>query len=162
MLACRAVLTSADAWIDALGLAPNPEGGFYRLHHAGPPLAGAARPLVTIIYYLVRADAPRARLHRSQADAIHYHHVGGELRLHTLDDAGAHEVHALGADAPQRVIAGGLWKAIELVSGPFALISEAVVPGWVPRDHERAGAALLAGLAPSIAAALAPFVGGAP
>ena len=47
-------------------------------------------------------------------------------------------------------MAGGRWKAIELVEGPWALISEAVVPGWSIQDHASADTALRERLAPFV------------
>jgi len=41
----------------------------------------------------------------------------------------------------QHLVPGGWWKAFE-VRGPWALISEAVAPGWDAADEEVATAAL--------------------
>ncbi|MEZ4381878.1 MAG: cupin domain-containing protein [Nannocystaceae bacterium] len=158
------MIDSAKAWIAALGLEPNPEGGYFRGYAQRPDPSGAPRPLMTVIYYLLSAEAPRARLHRSSATALHYHHAGGALEIHSVDAAGRHRARTLASPgvagaAPQVVVEGGSWKAIELVDGPYALISEAVVPGWIAADHESATPATLATLGD--AAALRPFVAGA-
>ena len=161
-------VAEAEAWIAALDLAPNPEGGYYRLSAQVPMPGGGPRPLMTVIYYLLTEQEPRARLHRSSADSVHFHHGGGVLRLHSLGVDGALRRRDLGAVSlerrggapePQVVVAGGSWKGIELVSGSYALISEAVVPGWSPEDHESASRAELAAFPAEAAHALARFVG---
>ncbi len=152
-------MDDAADWISELGLAPNPEGGYFRQYHAAPFPDGRTRPLITVIYYLLTAAAPRARMHRSGADGLHFHHAGGVLRVHSLGPDGDHRAEPLGPPhAFQVVVAGGRWKAIELVDGPWALISEAVVPGWSIDDHASADATVLEGLAPELRALLGPFV----
>ncbi|MCA9660722.1 MAG: cupin domain-containing protein [Myxococcales bacterium] len=145
------MIDSAQAWIAALELEPNPEGGHFRGYVTRADPSGGTRPLMTVIYYLLSAEAPLARLHRSSATAIHYHHAGGVLEIHSVDADGRHASRSLASPgvaraAPQVVVEGGAWKGIELVEGPYALISEAVVPGWIPEDHESATAAALAQL----------------
>lgn len=155
-------MEQAAEWIDALGLSQNPEGGYFRQYHAADfPGEPRSRPLITVIYYLLTAEAPRARMHRSSAAGLHFHHAGGVLRVHSLGPEGDLRAALLGPPHGfQVVVAGGRWKAIELVSGPWALISEAVVPGWSPDDHSSADARVLARLTPAQRELLAPFVGG--
>ena len=152
----------AADWIAELGLSQNPEGGYFRQYHAADfPGGPRARPLITVIYYLLTSEAPRARMHRSSADGLHFHHAGGVLRVHSLAPDGEHRAELLGPPhAFQVVVPGGRWKAIELVEGPWALISEAVVPGWSPDDHCSADARVLEQLPPAQREMLAPFVGG--
>lgn len=149
----------AAGWIERLALRPNPEGGhFAALHHVPDP-ARPDDPLLTVIHYLLDARAPSARLHRNEGTALHYHHLGGALTIHTVDDAGVHRTERLGAPFDRQVIVpAGVWKAIELTEGPWALISEAVAPGWTPERHASATPALLATWPPAVAADLAPFV----
>lgn len=159
--------TIAEAWIAGLELAPNPEGGYYRLSAQVPMPGGGPRLLMTVIYYLLTEEEPRARLHRLDADSVHFHHCGGTLRVHTLGADGALGQRELGtaraggesSPEPQIVVPGGSWKGIELVSGSYALISEAVVPGWSPEAHQSASQADLAMFPAEAAQALAGFVG---
>lgn len=153
----------AAGWIERLALRPNPEGGhFAALHEVPHPGRHEAPPLLTVIHYLLDARAPRARLHRNGGAALHYHHLGGALTIHTVDDAGVHRTQRLGAPFDrQALVPGGVWKAIELSEGPWALISEAVVPGWTPESHTSATPDLLATWPPDLAARLAPFIDGA-
>ena len=153
-------MDDAADWIAELGLIPNPEGGHFRQYHAAPCPDGRARPLITVIYYLLTAVHPRARMHRSGADGLHFHHAGGLLRVHSVGPGGDYRVEPLGPPhAFQVVVAGGRWKAIELVEGPWALISEAVVPGWSVDDHASADVGTLESLGPALRERLAPFVG---
>lgn len=151
----------AAAWIRHLGLEANPEGGHYRLHHAAPsPDPADPRPLITVIYYLLDAASPPARLHAGAGASLHFHHLGGALRIHSLDAAGEYRAQRLGPPCDLQVaVPGGAWKAIEVIEGPWALISEAVVPGWTAADHRSAGPELRGQLAPGLWERLAPFVG---
>ncbi|HGG57487.1 MAG TPA: cupin domain-containing protein, partial [Nannocystis exedens] len=133
--------------IAKLDLRPNPEGGYYRSRGVVPMPGGGPRPLMTVIDYLLTEASPRARFHRISADTLHFHHCGGTLRLHCVADDGLVRSRDLGPFSrsprtePQVALAGGLWKGMELVSGSYALISEAVVPGWCAQDHTSASAA---------------------
>ena len=148
----------AAAWIRRLDLEANPEGGHFAVHHRGPDLPGGD-PLVTVIYYLLDAAAPRARLHATAGASLHYHHAGGALRVHTLDERGAYRAQRLGPPHDLQVFAPpGAWKALELLDGPWALISEAVVPGWTPAGHRVAAPDLLRHLDPVLQDTLSPFL----
>ena len=148
--------------IARLALIENPLGGYFRVHHSRAfPGAEDGPPLITVIYYVLTRASPRAQLHRVQADGVHFHHAGGVLRIHSLGPADDYAAELLGPpDAYQVAVAAGRWKAIELVSGPWALISEAVVPGWMPQLHESADMSLRDRVSPALWAILGPFVGG--
>lgn len=124
----------------------NPQGGWYRSVHLTPaPEAG--RPVASVINYLVDASAPISWFHRMSADAMHYFHQGDPLAVVTIAPDGRFDRIVLGGDldAGQRFqveVPGGHWKAFELLGPSWALISEAVAPGWVPEDQEDATSAL--------------------
>ncbi len=128
--------------IEHLGLAANPLGGWYKQVHECPPPRGAGRSLVTVITYLLDRARPVAYLHRTSADAIHYFHQGCPLAVVTVSPGGRLRRQALGRDLENgeslQVVAGGSWKAFQLVGGPWALISEAVAPGWEATDQTEA------------------------
>lgn len=153
--------SDAASVIASLDLAPNPAGGYFRQYHrARYPGEADGSPLITVIYYLLTMASPRAQLHRVRADGLHFHHAGGILRIHSLGPADDYRAELLGApNAYQVAVAAGRWKAIELVSGPWALISEAVVPGWSPELHESADMSLRDRVSPALWAILGPFVG---
>lgn len=139
-------LPSTTDLIDALSLLPNPQGGWFRpIHQVDAPDDG--RPVATIINYLVDITAPISYLHRMSADAVHYFHCGCPLAVVTVSPSGDFERTVLGGDLDaghqfQVTVPGGYWKGFELVGEPWALISEAVAPGWVPSDQDNATAEL--------------------
>lgn len=140
-------LPPVDAVVQALDLAPNPQGGWFRaIHQVEHPTA--VRPVANAINYLLDAASPICFLHRMSADAMHYFHRGCPLAVTTISPAGRVERSVLGPDLAagnelQVYVPGGWWKAFELVGEPWALISEVVAPGWIPDDQETATAAQL-------------------
>ncbi len=137
-------------WIEALGLAPHPEGGHFRevyrsadvIPAAGLPARyGAARCAATSIYFLLEGRE-RSHLHRLRSDEVWYHHAGGVLRIAViLPDGTRRDVRlgsALSSDArPQAVLPAGAWFGAQLESdSDFALIGCAVAPGFDFADFE--------------------------
>jgi len=97
------------------------------------------------------------------ADAIHYFHQGCPLAVITVSSTGRASRQVLGLDPDaghslQVVVSGKTWKAFELAGGPWALISEAVTPGWVSSDQEEATPELYQRQYPHLGAAIARFV----
>ncbi len=131
--------------VEALGLAPHPEGGFYRetfrgslvlegLPHGGP------RSAHTAIYFLLPGGTFSA-LHRVASDEVWHHYEGGPLELHTIDDAGRHEAITLGKDLargerPQHVVPAGVWQAARASEARHALCGCTVAPGFDFGDFE--------------------------
>ncbi len=68
-----------DSLVRTLGLAPHPEGGFYREHYR--------TAASTAIYFLLPADTFSA-FHVIAADEIWHHYAGAPLELHTIDHEG--------------------------------------------------------------------------
>jgi len=98
---------------------------------------------MSVINYLVDAARPIGFLHRMGAESMHYFHQGCPLDVVTVSPEGevAHALLGPDLDAGQQLqylVPGGVWKGFELQGGPWALISEAVVPGWVADDQEHA------------------------
>jgi predicted cupin superfamily sugar epimerase len=126
-------MTDADALIDALGLAPHPEGGWYRQTWAAPAPEGE-RPAGTAIYYLLRAGE-RSHWHRVDADEIWLFHAGEPLRLSQGPAAeGPRRDEVLGLDLaagerPQIVVPAGHWQSARPL-GAFTLVSCTVCPGF--------------------------------
>ncbi len=153
----------AEPVIERLGLAVNPLGGWYKQVHECRPPRGTGRSLVTVITYLLDSSRPVAYLHRTSADAIHYFHQGCPLAVVTVSPDGELRRQVLGrdldhGDSLQLVVAGGTWKAFELVGRPWALISEAVAPGWEATDQAEATPAVYERDHPHLGDALAPLV----
>ena len=140
-----------QAWIERLQLARHPEGGYFRriyTHSQAHPQAdvgvGAAehspRPQVTSIHYLLTRDEPVGHLHRNRSTILHYLQDGGPVEYILLSEPGTCQRITLGfapGDALFLAVPGGCWKASVLRgNATHALVSEAVVPGFDPADHE--------------------------
>jgi predicted cupin superfamily sugar epimerase len=132
--------------ITALSLEPHVEGGYFRRTYQSDwtaALAYGERRLLSSIYYLLTDDSPIGHLHRNTSDIIHYFHGGSPLTYLVVHPDGRLEQNILGADLEQGqqlqlLVRGGCWKASELASGEFGLISEAVAPGFDYADMELA------------------------
>lgn len=124
---------AAKALIDQLGLAPHPEGGWYR--ETWRAEAGAdERAGATAIHFLLE-QGQRSHWHKVDATEIWLWHAGSPLRLLTApDDAGPVAERRLGGDVltgqvPQHVIAPHHWQAAEADLG-WALVSCIVAPAF--------------------------------
>ncbi len=132
--------------ITKLSLEPHVEGGYFRRTYQSSltmDLAYGARPLLSSIYYLLTDDSPIGYLHRNTSDIIHYFHGGSPLTYLIVHPDGRLDRKMLGADLErgqqlQLLVPGGCWKASELESGGFGLLSEAVAPGFDYADMELA------------------------
>lgn len=147
----QALPDTAEALIASLALEAHPEGGFFRRYYTSVQQTtsrGRERPLMSCIYYLLTEASPLGCLHRNRSDIVHFWQGGGALRYTLVHANGQLERCVLGPDFAagqqlQLVVPGGCWKASELLSGPYGLISEAVCPGFDYHDHEFAQAELL-------------------
>jgi hypothetical protein len=148
---------AARAVVEALGLAPHPEGGYYRETFRSPieVRAGArpARAASTCIYFLLPGGSFSA-FHRVASDEVWHHYDGAPLELHTLDEAGVHRVERLGhaldaGERPQLVVPAGVLQAAVPAGGPFALCGCTVAPGFDFADFELPARADLARRFPS-------------
>lgn len=136
----------AEHWIRTLGLAPHPEGGWFREVHRSteriesglPARFPSARPFLTSILFQLCAGE-RSRFHRLAADEVWFHHAGGSLRLHLLEGAREYRILDLGPGQPQVVVPHGTWFAAEPEQrASFALVGCAVAPGFAFEDFELA------------------------
>lgn len=125
--------------IETLQLEPHPlEGGYYkRTYQSQLSVATKTgeRSLMSSIYYLLTQEQPIGYFHRNRSDIVHYYHLGGAIAYWLVSPDGAVERRVMGSDLAagqdlQLTVPGGYWKASELNSGEFALISEAVAPGF--------------------------------
>ena len=140
-------MTDAHALIAALGLAPHPEGGWYRETWRAEAPAGG-RGAATAIHFLLEAGQ-RSHWHRVDATELWLFHAGDALLLETAaDEAGSVQAVRLGPDVlagevPQFRIPPGHWQAASAGPG-WALVScivspafefagfELAPPGWAP------------------------------
>jgi predicted cupin superfamily sugar epimerase len=138
----------AADWISRLDLAPHPEGGWFRRIYTSAQeinFDGRARALATSIYYLLNSQQPRGCLHRNRSDILHFLIDGGPLEYCVLDAAGELRRIRLGGDGERFLpVAGGCWKASQLIDGArHGLIAEVVTPGFDFADHEFADEAAI-------------------
>lgn len=145
-------MTTAEDIVARLGLAPHPEGGFYRETFRQEGTEGE-RGAVTVIYYLLR-DGERSAWHRIDATEIWHHYAGAPLAL-TISETGSEPwTITLGTDfaAGQQahaVVPAGAWQTAQPVGGwmlagctvaPAFLFSgfEMAPPDWQPPngDHQ--------------------------
>jgi predicted cupin superfamily sugar epimerase len=140
-------------WVEALGLEPHPEGGFFRETYRAPLVLpreaigegfGGARACSTAIYFLITAGNFSA-LHRIASDEAWHFHAGGALEIVTIaEDGTRHDLH-LGLDVargerPQHVVPAGAWFGSRLRHDDdgYALVSCTVAPGFDFADFELA------------------------
>ena len=151
----------ARAVVTALGLAPHPEGGFFRETFRAPLAIDApqgSRSASTAIYFLLPAGSFSA-LHRVRSDEVWHHYDGDPVELYTLhDDVGDGEARVvrLGSDLargdrPQVVVPAGVLQAAVPVGKRFALCGCTVAPGFDFADFEMPSRAELLGRFPGTA-----------
>jgi len=122
---------TAEQIIARLGLAPHPEGGWYRQTWKGPEVPRASG---TAIYFLLKAGE-RSHWHHVDATEIWHFHAGAPLRLWiAADAAGPAEPHLLGPDldagqVPQGTVPPFHWQAAES-TGDWSLVGCTVSPGF--------------------------------
>lgn len=126
--------------IERLGLAPHPEGGWYRETWRGRPGADG-RAVGTSILFLLTADRPSG-WHRVDADEVWSWHAGDPLELSTSAGGTTVERGILGVDLaagqrPQLVAPAGAWQSARTLGG-WTLVGCAVAPGFTPAGFELA------------------------
>jgi uncharacterized protein len=126
-------MDAADV-IRRLGLAPHPEGGYYRETFRSPIILdlpdGRRRSASTAIHYLLPPGA-RSAWHRVASDEVWHHYDGGALHLHLLG-AG---MSVLDSSRPQIVVPAGTWQAAE-PEREAVLCGCTVAPGFDFADFE--------------------------
>jgi predicted cupin superfamily sugar epimerase len=143
-------MPDARHWIDALGLRPHPEGGYFReTYRAAEGIARANLPrrfdgdraFCTAIYFLLTGTEFSA-LHRIRQDEVWHHYDGAALTVHVLAPDGTYTALRLGkntaaGEAPQAVVpAGHLFAATVDDSTSFTLAGCTVAPGFDFADFE--------------------------
>ncbi len=123
--------TSADEVVRLLGLAPHPEGGFYR--ETFRDAAAGGRGASTAIYYLLR-EGDESAWHRVDAAEVWHHYAGAPLEISLSADGRERTVLRLGTDLaagerPQVVVPAGVWQAARPVGG-WTLAGCTVAPAF--------------------------------
>jgi predicted cupin superfamily sugar epimerase len=154
----------AASIVRTLGLAPHPEGGFFRetFRSADLPfeLPGrGVRNASTLIYFLLESGDFSA-FHRVRSDEVWHHYLGASVELHTLEPAVGHRVTRLGSrldagERPQAVVPADVYQAARLGEPGFALCGCTVAPGFDFRDFELTSSSVLEPLFPEDRAIIA-------
>ncbi|MEJ1960332.1 MAG: cupin domain-containing protein [Gammaproteobacteria bacterium] len=130
---------SADQVINALGLTPHPEGGFFRETYranasVNAPFTSVPRAASTAIYFLLRSGDYSA-FHSVRSDEVWHHYLGATLELHTIDAAGEYERIELGpnllnGEVPQWVVPANHLQGARIIGDGFGLFGCTVAPGF--------------------------------
>ncbi|MEO1458837.1 MAG: cupin domain-containing protein [Pseudomonadota bacterium] len=123
---------TAQEIIRLLGLAPHPEGGWYRETWRAQAAEGA-RAAGTAIYYLLDAGE-FSHWHRVDAAEIWHWYAGAPLSLTLSPNGHDAEAHVLGPEIaagqrPQRVVPAGWWQCATSL-GAYTLVGCTVAPGF--------------------------------
>jgi len=120
------------------------EGGYFRQtfraeHRDKVSTARGNRTTMTAIYYMLSKDNNIDHFHTKHSDGIEFYHLGAPITYHMISPEGHYEKVVVGPDILngqqlQLAIPGGTYKAAELTSGEFGLVSEAVAPRWEMED----------------------------
>ncbi|MFN3259941.1 MAG: cupin domain-containing protein [Pikeienuella sp.] len=136
------MMETAREIVEALGLAPHPEGGWYRETWRAPAEPGG-RAAGTAIYYLLEAHQ-FSHWHRVDAAEIWLWHLGAPLALTLSSDGHDAETRMLGPELaqgqrPQHVVPARWWQTAASL-GRFTLVSCTVAPGFEFSGFEMAPA----------------------
>ncbi len=143
-------MKDAAYWIEKLGLAKHPEGGYFRETYrssetlekgALPSRYGGTRSFATAIYYLLQGHESSS-LHRIRSDELWHFYCGASLTIHMIDHEGTYSATRLGNDPEkgeviQAVVPEGCWFGAT-VDDPasYALVGCTVAPGFDFSDFE--------------------------
>lgn len=143
----KPVVQNADYYIEALGLLPHPEGGFYKevyrseeaiAREALPPRFSGDRAFSTSILYLLRQHDISA-LHAINQDEVWHFYAGSSVEIHVFSDRREYTRLVLGSGPGagalfQAVVPAGSWFGAHLKSASdnnaFALVGCTVAPGF--------------------------------
>ena len=141
---------TAEELIEALELAPHPEGGWYRETWRAPAPDGERSAASAVLYVIQPGE--RSHWNRVDAHEMWLWHAGDAVDISLAEsDSGPTRKVRLGGrvtdgEQPQLIIPAGQWQAAEPTSGEagYALIScivapafefsgfELAEPGWAP------------------------------
>ncbi len=131
--------------IEAYGLAPHPEGGWFReFHRSGRsvgPLPGlpGARPAVTAIYFLLTRETVSA-FHRLRCEEIWIHLGGAPLTVVMLGpDARSCRLASAADGGPPALVVPARTLQAARTEGAYALAACIVAPGFDDADFEIPG-----------------------
>jgi uncharacterized protein len=127
-----------ESLIAALGLAPHPEGGWYRRTWLAPAAPGE-RPAASAIYYLL-LEGEKSVAHRIDATELWHFYAGDPIELAREWPDGTRDAVTVGPDVaagqrPQVVVEPGVWQSARPL-GRYALVGATVVPAFTFEGFE--------------------------
>ena len=125
--------TPARQVVEALGLKPHPEGGWFRETFRDQAGEGG-RAASTAIFYLLEAGQVSAWHRVSDAVEVWHHYAGGPLQLSLAPPDGPARDEVLGPDifagqTPQVVVPANWWQSARPL-GAWTLVGCTVSPGF--------------------------------
>ncbi|MBL8114182.1 MAG: cupin domain-containing protein [Acidobacteria bacterium] len=129
--------------IEALDLAPHPEGGFYRQVFKSAETvtrpSGEVRSALTTIYFLL-VKGTHSRWHRVKSDEVWHHDEGDALELLTVAPGESAVRRTVlgplaGDTVPVHVVPAGWWQSARPL-GDYTLVGCTVGPGFEFEDFE--------------------------
>lgn len=141
-------MDNKDSIIQSLKLSAHIEGGYFRRTYESRQSTESNRPAMSSIYYLLTDDSPIGFFHLNKSDIVHYFHAGSPIEYTIISTDGKLTKKILGPDLEkgqqfQLTVKGGYWKASQLLTGSYGLISESVCPGFEYADMRIASKALM-------------------
>ncbi|UJW30968.1 cupin domain-containing protein [Saccharothrix sp. AJ9571] len=143
-------MTHPSSTAQILGLAPHPEGGWYRRVYTSPltvvhPIAHEKRPTASLIHYLL-PPGEQSQWHTVASDEIWLWHRGGPLTLVTSPPGPkptTETTHRLGqriedGEQLQCHVPAGHWQRAFPTGNTEVLVSCLVTPGFDFADFELA------------------------
>lgn len=139
---------TADETIARLGLAPHPEGGYYRETFRDTVVDAHGRAASSAILFLLKAGQ-RSRWHRVDAAEVWHWHGGAPLALAIAAPNEEARIVRLGPDiavgeTPQAVVPAGHWQQAESLGvaalGAWTLVGCTVAPAFLFERFEMAPA----------------------
>ncbi|MFZ7943271.1 cupin domain-containing protein [Neobacillus sp. 19] len=133
-----------------LGLAPHPEGGYYKSTYQSTERISddelsvnfdGHRRLYTSIYFLLTSDDV-SHFHRLKSDELWYFHVGSPLTIHVIHENGEYEEIKLGVnlekgEVPQALVPkNSIFGSSVNDQDTFSLVGCMVSPGFEFQDFE--------------------------
>ncbi|GGA76124.1 cupin domain-containing protein [Ornithinibacillus halotolerans] len=137
-------------YISRLGLAPHPEGGYFkRTFHSSENISDSEltvnfdekRKLYTSIYFLLTSK-DISHFHRLKSDELWYFHAGSPLTIHTIDESGNYNEYKLGlkldnGEVPQVLVPKNtIFGSSVMEEDTFSLVGCMVSPGFEFIDFE--------------------------
>lgn len=124
--------STARALIEAMALAPHPEGGWYRETWRAAAEPGQRAGGTAILFLL--EEGQRSHWHKVDADEHWFWHAGAPLLLSIAAEGEAVRDIVVGPDVvagqiPQALVPAGQWQAAE-PQGGWVLVSCTVTPGF--------------------------------